>query len=111
MLVVYRNAVGVVLAFFFACFGLYAAVKSLFVGDRNRGVLVIKRRIGQWTFERVYEARAIDQIYVRFTIKGSGLAVRFKSGRSKDLTMSLGTATNLEDAAAALNHFLHKPHN
>jgi hypothetical protein len=88
----------------------YAATNSLFVGNRSRGVLIVKRRLGPWTFEKVYDAKLIDRMWVRFTIKGSGLAVRFRSGRSKGLTMSLGSEPNhLEQAAAALNHFLYVP--
>jgi hypothetical protein len=109
-LIVFRDVVGTVIALFLFSIGLYAAVGSTFTADRDRRVLVIKRRIMLWTFEKVYEAKAIDRIYVRFTIKGSGLAVRFRSGRSKDLTMSLGSARTLDAAAAALNHFLYKPH-
>lgn len=100
---------GIVLALWLASFGLYAAISSSFIADRNRRVLVVRRRVGRWTFERIYEATTIDRVYVRSTIKGSGLAVRFKSGRSKGLTMSLGFATNLEGMAAALNHFLYTP--
>jgi hypothetical protein len=105
-LIVFRSVTGVVFALFFASVGLYAVVRSSFVADRTRQALVIKRRIGPWNFESVYEAKTIDRIYVRSTIKGSGLAVRFKSGRSKYLTMSLGSATGLEGIAYALNHFL-----
>jgi hypothetical protein len=108
-LIVFRNAVGALLASFTASIGLYASGRSSFIADRQHCVLVIQRRIMLWTFERVYEAPTIDRIYVRFTIKGSGLAVGFKSGRSKDLTLSLGSAANLEAAAAALNHFLRRP--
>ena len=105
-LIVFRTAIGAGLALFFASIGLYSAVRSSFIADRTRGILVIKRQIVLWTFERVYEANTIDRIFVRVTIRGSGLAVRFKSGRSKDLTMSLGSANTLDGAAAALNHFL-----
>lgn len=107
--IVFRSVTGTILGLFFALFGLYAAVRSCFIADRNRRVLVIKRRIGRWTSERTYKAETIDRIYVRFTIKGSGLAVRFKSGRNKSLTMSLGSATNLEDLAVALYQFLYTP--
>ena|ERR1700733_6262151 len=55
-------AVGVVLAFFSAGVALYASIRSSFVADRNRRVLVIKRGIGVFTFEKVYEASAIDRI-------------------------------------------------
>jgi len=105
-LIAFRNAAGVALTVYFAAFGLCAGIRSSFVADRTRRVLVIKRRIALWNFERVYEAKTIDRIYVRSTIKGSGLAVRFKSGRSKDLTISLGSANRLEAIAGTLNHFL-----
>ena len=102
-------AVGVVLGFFMAGLAVYAAISSSFVADRSRRVLIIKRRIGVLAFEKVYDASTIDRVFVRVTIKGNGLAVRFKSGRSKGLTMSLGSE-DLEDAAAALNQFLYVPH-
>ncbi len=101
---------GVVLAFFMASLALYAAVSSSFVADRTRRALIIKRRIGVLTWEKVYEASTIDRIFVRVTSKGNGLAVRFKSGRSKSLTMLLGSGDSVEDAAAALNQFLYMPH-
>jgi hypothetical protein len=88
---------------------LHAAVRSSFIADRSHQIFLIKRRIDRWTIERSYEAKSIERIYVRNTIKGSGLAVRFKSGRTKDLTMSLSFETGLEDIAAALNHFLQTP--
>jgi len=62
------------------------------------------------TWEKVYDASTIDLIFVRVTNKGNGLAVRFKSGRSKSLTMSLGSGDSVEAAAAALNQFLYVPH-
>lgn len=102
-------AIGLALAFFKPGLALYAAISSSFVADRGRRVLIIKRRIGVLTFEKVYEASTIDRIFVRVTIKGNGPAVRFKSGRSKSLTMSLGSGDSLEDAAAALNQFLYIP--
>jgi hypothetical protein len=109
-LAIFRNVLGLVLAFFFASLAVYAAVRSSFVADKGRGVLVIKRQIGPWNRERHYDARAIDRVFVPITIKGNGLAVRFKSGRRMSLTMSLGFDSDLEGAAAALNEFLHTPH-
>jgi hypothetical protein len=103
-------ALGMVLALFMAGLALYAAISSSFVADRTRRALIIKRRIGILTRERVYDASTIDRIFVRATLKGNGLAVRFKSRRSKSLTMSLGSGDRLEDAAAALNQFLNVPH-
>ena len=90
----------------FALLALYAAVRSSFVADRNRQILIVRRRLWVWDFERVYEAAIIDRIMVRSTIKGNGLAVRFKSRSTKDLTLSLGSAAGLEGLAGALNHFL-----
>jgi hypothetical protein len=110
--VVFRNAagnaraVGLALGLFFAAIALYAAVRSSFVANRSRRVLIVNRRIGALAFEKVYDASTIDRIFVRVTIKGNGLAVRFKSGRSKGLTMSLSSVDPLEDAAATLNQFL-----
>jgi hypothetical protein len=43
-LLTFRNAVGAVLASFFASIALYASVRSSFIADRNRRVLVIRRR-------------------------------------------------------------------
>jgi hypothetical protein len=113
---IFRNAVGgafavgVVLSIFFAMLTFYAAIASSFVANRSRGVLIVRRRIGALALEKVYGASTIDRIFVRVTIKGNGLAVRFKSGRSKGLTMSLGSGDNLENAAAALNQFLYTLH-
>jgi hypothetical protein len=91
---------------YFSLFGLYAAVRSSFVADRAHGILIVKRQIGPWSFQKMYKSETIDLIYVRHTIKGSGLAVHFKSGKNKDLTMSLDSQADIESAAAALNHFL-----
>ena len=103
-------AVGVALGFLLAGLALYAAISSSFVADRSRRVLIIRRRLGVLTLKKAYEAKEIDRVYVRSTSKGSGLYVRFKSGRSKGLTTSLGSGDGLEDAAAALNQFLYVPH-
>ncbi len=103
-------AVGVVLSIFFAMLTFYAAIASSFVANRSRGILIVRRRIGALAFEKVYDASTIDRVFVRVTIKGNGLAVRFKSGRSTGLTMSLGSGHNLENAAAALNQFLYTLH-
>jgi hypothetical protein len=42
-------------------------------------------------------------------MKGSGLALRFKSGRTKGLTMSLGWESRLENFSATLNSYLRAP--
>jgi hypothetical protein len=106
-LAVSRHFIGVISSAFLAALGLYAAVSSLFIVDRSRRALIVRRRIGPWTFERVYDASAIDRIWVHDTRKGRGLSVRFKSGRNKGLTMSLGSTGNLDATAGALNYFLH----
>ncbi len=111
IVIVSHNAIGAVGALWFVLLGVYASVTSLFIADREMGVLLVRRRVMWWTLERTYQAVAIDRVYVRSTIrKGSGLAMRMKSGRSKDLTMSLGSENTLNGAAAALNHFLYTPH-
>lgn len=105
-----HDRIGLLLGLVLGSIALYAAVRSTFIADRNRRVLLIRRRILFWTLERVYEVSTIDRVYVRYMGKGgSGLAVRFKSGRSKNLTMSLGSASGLEEIAGALNHFLYTP--
>jgi hypothetical protein len=98
------------LSVLFAIGALCAAVRSSFIGDRSRRLLIIRRRIGVFAFEKVYDSKDIDLVCVRSTLNGSGLYVRFKSGRSKTLTMSLGFGDALDDAAAALNEFLYVPH-
>lgn len=105
VLFINRETIGVVLAVLFAFYAMYASVTSLFIADRDRRVLVVKRRVALWTFASRYESRSLDRVYVRRTLKGPALAVRFRSGRSRNLTMSLG-ADHLERAAGALNHFL-----
>jgi hypothetical protein len=105
VLIVFRNLASAYCASVFAILGVYSAVSSRFAADRDRG-LILKRRVGPLTIERVYESGEIAQIYVRTTLKGQGLTVRFKSGRCKDLTMSLGSGAGLEGVAAALNLFL-----
>ncbi len=104
-------AMGVALGFLMAGLALYSAISSDFVADRSRRVLIIKRRFGVLTLKKkAYDAKEMDRVYVRSTSKGSKLYVRFKSGRSKGLTTSLGSGDGLEDAAAALNKFLYVPH-
>jgi hypothetical protein len=106
-LIVTRDRTGLVLALALAAIALFASVRSSFIADRDRRVLLVRRRILLWTFERAYEASGVERVYVRYTAKGSGLAVRFRSGRSKSLTMSLGSTARLEGIAGALNHFLY----
>lgn len=109
-IVAFRRAENTLLALWFGSWSLYSSVRSSFIADRRRGVLVVRRRVLTWSIERVYESATIDRIYVRGTMRGSGLAIRFTSGRSKNLTMSLGSGTGLEAVAGALNHFLYAPH-
>ncbi len=110
-LFLYRGIAGAILTLFFACWAAYAAVASEFVADRGRGELLVRRRIGPWSITRAYPVTDIAGVYVRRSFhKGNGLAVRFKSGRSKGLTMSLDWEPNLDPVAASLNHFLHTSH-
>ena len=106
-LIIYSGVTGMIVTLFFACWAAYAAVASEFVADRGRGELLVRRHIGPWSFARAYTATDIAGVYVRRTVRGSGLALRFKSGRSKGLTMSLDWDPDLGRAAASLNHFLH----
>jgi hypothetical protein len=110
ILVASRNMVGVAPALGLGCMALYAAVGSTFIADRDRRALVVRRRIGLWTIEKVYAANTIDRVYERRMGRGSGLAVRFKSGRSKNLMMSFDATAGLDAIAGALNHFLYTPH-
>ena len=58
---------------------------SLFIADRDRRTLAIKRRIGVLTLvQRTCQASTVDRVFVVRTAKGSGLRVRFKSGRKKN---------------------------
>ena len=104
------RAIGLVVTVFFASVAVYAAVRSTFTADRSRRVLAVKRRIWVLKYEKVYEARVIEGVFVHSTINGSGLSLRFRSGRTKGLTMSLGFGDGLEDAAASLSEFLYVPH-
>jgi hypothetical protein len=106
VLLAFRNLAGIVVAGCFASLSIYSAVRSSYIADRDQRVLIIERKLARWTVTKVYKSALIDGEYVRFTIRGSGLALKFKSGRSKDLTLSLGSTAGLERAAGALNHFL-----
>jgi hypothetical protein len=64
------------------------------------------REIERSTLRTVYDAHTIDRVYVRHTLKGSGLYVRFKSGRNKRLSMSL-EFISLEAFTVALNTSLY----
>ena len=87
-------------------FALYASVQSTYPADRLSGQLIINRRILFSTLRTVYYAHTIDRVYVRHTQKGSGLYVRFKSGRNKRLSMSL-EFISLEAFTDALNTTLY----
>lgn len=75
---VFRNMIrtGAVLAAWFESIALYAAVSSLFIGDHDRRALILRRRLGPWSFDRVYDSAAIDRVWVRETLK------RQRAGRS-----------------------------
>lgn len=105
----YRSILGAAIGAFFMMFGLYASVASSFVADRGRRLLVVTRRLGRLEFKKQYDATDIEEIFVRYTRKGSGLALRFRSGRTKSLTMSLGAPDNLDRAAGALTAYLFVP--
>lgn len=105
---VYSGIAGAIVTAFFAGWAVYAAVASEFIADRVRGELLVRRRVGRWSIRKTYRAEGIAAVYVRRSIKGSGLALRFKSGRSKGLTMSLDWEPGLDGISATLNHFLHR---
>jgi hypothetical protein len=106
-IVLYKGIASVVVALFFASWASYASVASEFVADRCRQELIVRRHIGPLSTQNVYPASSVAQIYVRRTlIKGSGLALRLKSGHSKGLTMSLGWDGDLDTLAGSLNYFL-----
>lgn len=102
----FQGLAGLATSLFFACWAVYAAVSSEFTADRNRQELVVRRRVGPWTTTKSYPVAEIACVYVRTNSRGSGLAVRLKSGRSKGLTMSLGWGSDLERVAGALNRVL-----
>jgi hypothetical protein len=105
--VLYRGIASAVMALYLASWAIYASVASEFVADCRRQELVVRRHIGPLSIKTVYPASSIAQIYVRRTYsKGSGLALRLKSGHSKGLTMSLGRDGDLDALAGSLNHFL-----
>ena len=103
----YMGIAGLAATAFFAAWALYAAVASEFTADRGHGQLVVRRRLGPWSVSKTYCADSIVRVYVRRTIKGNGLALRLKSGRSKGLTMSLDSQGRFDHLAGVLNHFLH----
>lgn len=78
------NTAAVALSLVPALFGLHASVESLFIANRLERLLIVRRRLALWTFEKRYATQTIHRIYVRDTLKGSALALRFKSGGSKD---------------------------
>jgi hypothetical protein len=104
-----EEAVGAFAVLFFASLALYASVRSTYTADRPSGQLTIERRILFSTIRTAYDAHTIDRVYVRHTQKGSGLYVRFKSGRKKRLSMSL-EFISLEALTVALNTTLYTHH-
>jgi hypothetical protein len=90
-------------------FALWASVRATYTADRRSGQLIIERRILFRTLRTAYDAHTIDRVYVRNTQKGSGLYVRFKSGRKKRLSVSL-EFISLEAFAIALNTALYTHH-
>jgi hypothetical protein len=104
-----EEAVGALAVIFFTALALWASVRATYTADRRKGLLVIERRILFWTVRSAYDAYTIDRVYVRDTQKGSGLYVRFKSGRKKRLSVSM-EFTSLEPLAIALNTALYTHH-
>ena len=104
-----EEAVGAFAVIFFAVFALWASVRATYTADRRSGQLIIERRILFRTLRTAYDAHTIDRVYVRDTQKGSGLYVRFKSGRKKRLSVSL-EFISLEAFAIALNTALYTHH-
>jgi hypothetical protein len=103
------EAVGAFGVMFFAFFVLWASVRSTYTGDRRSGQLLVERRILFRKLRTAYDAHTIDRVYVRDTRKGSGLYVRFKSGRKKRLSTSL-ESISLEAFTVALNSALYTHH-
>jgi UDP-N-acetylmuramyl pentapeptide phosphotransferase/UDP-N-acetylglucosamine-1-phosphate transferase len=83
------EAVGAFGVLFFALLALCASVRSAYTADNRSGQLIVERRVLFWTIRTAYDAHTIDQVYVRHAGKGSGLYIRFKSGKKKRLSMSL----------------------
>jgi hypothetical protein len=104
-----EKAVGAFAVIFFAMFALWASVRATYTADRHSGQLIIERRVLSWTLRTAYDAHTIDRVYVRDTRKGSGLYIRFKSGRKKRLSVSL-ECVPLEAFATALNTALYPHH-
>jgi hypothetical protein len=81
--VAWRQLLGFVIALFLAAVALYASVTSDFIADRDRRCLIVRRRIGgAWSKQKAYDSAGIDRVYVRYTGKGCGLAVRLKVGQA-----------------------------
>jgi hypothetical protein len=86
-------------------------VRSNFIADKILRRLVIERRLFFLKWDRSYDSLNIDHAYVIASPKGgSGIGVRFRSGRKKSLTMTLGYQyLACESAVVALNSFLNVP--
>jgi hypothetical protein len=108
-LILADEAVGAFAVMFFGFFALWASVQATYTADRLSGQLVIERRILFRILRTAYDANTIDRVYVRDTPKGSGLYVRFRSGRKKRLSVTL-EFISLEAFAIALNTALYTHH-
>lgn len=104
-----EEAVGAFPVILFAMFALWASVRATYTADRQSGQLIIERRVLFWTLRTAFDAHTIDRVYVRDTRKGSGLYIRFKSGRKKRLSVSL-ECISLEAFATSLNTALYTHH-
>ena len=107
-----RNSdrMGLIVGAYFGAMALCASVTSSYIGDRNRHMLLVTRKIWPWANQRIYAAKDIDRVYVRHGFRGSGLAVRLTSGTSKNLMMSFDSAAGIDELAATLNEFWYVPH-
>lgn len=101
-----EEIVGACAVVYFAAWAVWASVSATYTADRPSGQLLIERRILFQTLRTAYDAHTIDRVYVRNTRKGSGLYVRFKSGRKKRLSVTL-EFLQLESFAIALNTALY----
>lgn len=100
-----RDLQGIVLSPCFASLALYASTRSRFTFNRSAQVLTIWRSVAFWKFEKHYPIPELQEVYIRPGVKGNTLAVRFKSGRSRDLTTSFHRQ-HLEETAKTLNRFI-----
>jgi hypothetical protein len=102
------NIVGLLL---FGAFAAYSAIHSTYTADRQSGQLLVERKILFWKLYQVYPSHVIERIERIDTAKGTGLRIRFRSGRKKTLTNSI--SFNFEAhtyAASIMNEFLYTSH-